>query len=391
MRYIKLSGLILGIFFPHFAMAAPISDDALKRRCDVDQNGFLSGPEIENLALAIASPAFRGLDLNCDGSISTSEQGQNSPDVVRQDINFLAARTDLDKQAGDNGQIEVPEVSGPRPELGYPNFYIAKDVFDTSINTFTNGSTERRNLTGDKGAVFSFTDDRENNIETRQVDLTLLYAKSFLEITGGDPSNPSVLTAKTGGVYLDVESTTKTGSPDKSSLKLGGIMNWELNPEGPGLHYLSFSPFIQTDLDFGAEIYGATAQWQPVLTDWGLNAGPMGPYALEFSLDAEYLNVNKPGETGIKSNEHLFVGGTLGVEIFPLLNTSVRESISIKGAVDYRRDMLTDANATLLTASVGSYIDEAKKIRAELSYKQGKEYLTTNKVDQFDFSFRFAY
>lgn len=377
----RLSSVFVAVFLyarPLLAAGLP----GAEARCDLNDDGFITGGEITALANLKVSPELQAYDANCDGRISAGEL-----DYINQLV-----RATVEKDRGvqraalivksETAPIEVPQTQ-QKPKRPTKRFFISKNKVTPNID-----------LASKSSAVLSFTDEAESGRRTLNVDgvLTYLLLDPNRETPQSGPFGEFALTA-----YLDANGTVRSGSDDVTSAIIGVDTIFDLEWTGLfDLQTVRVGPYYQTDFEGGAEVYGLNASWIPIRNDWLLGSARLqtGDWREHFfwqaSADVDYQSVRETGETKLSVGDQFWSGVSLGAKVYPFGEIgSATPHVGLD--LETRRDLRSGNDATLTSLSLNFPLTDDGKSAAVVTHENGENYQTGEQLDKTTIGFSFKF
>ena len=177
------------------------------------------------------------------------------------------------------------------------------------------------------GASISYTGNRATGQETANVNGLV----SYVVTRSGCLNNPGPpLTQFISGYAIApwISASGTWNNPIKKGEQSHASAGFDTQFEvtfGPlfDRQYFGVTPFVQTDFRSEARISGVNLSWSPVLYPIALGTiNPLNDYlsaGWQFRAEADYVDVEKSGETNLRLGSHEWVGGTARgtVNLFP--------------------------------------------------------------------------
>jgi hypothetical protein len=216
------------------------------------------------------------------------------------------------------------------------------------------------------GASVNFTADGQNRSQTATIDGRLSYLIFGDQCTTLLTSQPYVSAV---ALAPFVSSTGTWNSPFKktsnSAVQMGADFQVGLSTTNLPLfldHFFYVSPYHQTDLRDQADINGVLLAWEAVAPSLYMDYGPVTPYLSFFwqlRAEAEFVNVNNPGLTGLVKGDHDWFGETVraNLGLFPAnpeipWPETIVGRISLIGTAQNFYDTVTSKTANYYTAQL---------------------------------------
>lgn len=367
---------LTSLFATLVLLAGPVYAAGLpepETRCDVNNDGFITGGEIRALANMRVSQELKAYDTDCDGQISAGELtyiNQLVKVAIEKDKGIQRADLIVESELA---PIEVP-VSQKKPKQPSQRFFISKDKVTPGLSPVSKS-----------GAILAFTDDQENSTHALTVDTVFTYLLL-------DPDREVPTTGPFGeftlGAYLDLKGTVNSGSDDVTSAIIGVDAIFDLEATNLfDLQTIRVGPYFQTDFEGDAEVYGLNASWIPKRNDWQLGSARVqnGDWRDHFfwhaSGDIDYRSVRETGETKLEVGDQFWAGASLGAKIYPFgALGSATPHIGLELAT--RQDIKNGNEATLKSVSLNFPLSDDGKSAAVISYENGENYQTGEDLDK---------
>lgn len=368
-RFALSTLVFLGCTESGFAASLP----GAEVRCDANNDGLITGSELRALANLKVSPELESYDADCDGRISAEELAyinQLVEAAIEKDGGIQEA--DLIVESG-FGPIKVP-AGQTKPKEPKQQFFISKDRVTPSLSPVSKS-----------GAVLSFADNRETDTDALAVDMVLTYL--FFGADDEAPETGLIGESIIAG-YLDLKGSVNSDADDVTSAILGFDTIFDLEATNLfDLQTVSLGPYFLTDFDNKAEAFGLNASWVPIRADWQLGTARVqtGDWREHFlwtaSVNVDYREVKKSGETKLAEGEQFWLGVTLGAKLYPFGELGSATPHLTFGLASHQ-DIRNGDEATLSSVSFDFPLSEDGKSSFSISYENGESYQTGEEIDK---------
>jgi len=186
------------------------------------------------------------------------------------------------------------------------------------------------------------------------------------------------MTAVSFGPYVEANGTINS---TKSRLSIGAIGQLELLGGPFDQQLWTVAPYFQTDFDWNARIYGASASWQPYVLEWALGSirrlpGDVADVNWQFAAEADYRHVEESGGTSLtEGEEYAWIGFDATVRFWPLPELFDNRVFG-DATYAYHYDLVSGEEASRFRSGVGVYLDQARNTALTVEYIDGKDYRT---------------
>ncbi len=379
------TGLLLSLAFAA-ASAARAADLADVRACDQDGSGLVEEDELRFCLLSVLEPEAADLDTNKDGAISAKEARVYwEPDLL-----------DLRERYGPP-PYTVKQLADFFPlegELSLGGVLIRRSYQQVTL------SEPAKSFKKAEGALFSFSDDQANDVESWQakgavIGVLKLREKSDKALTaiGFVPS----LEFERNGVDGpdETQAAGDSGeSPDPPEdaqeevdrLVLRAGFDFEVIGKGPGLQNFRIFVAHATDFDFDSGVNAIQLQWEPTHNQWGLGVfRPVGgirlDYRLRFLVHAELGEIGEAGEKLALEEDDTF--SRLGPEVQLELQPSGFRRLTLKAQWRnfYRVGGDGPDHVEMFIAGAALSLDRDGHFSLEAEYQNGRAELTLEDTD----------
>lgn len=275
------------------------------------------------------------------------------------------------------------EVSAKDKTCVSKNFMLQRSLGDISLFSTNAG------LGTNKGAEISFKDDRENDDTIVNVSAAFVWLPNSLVACSPDVTPPGGLPTLGGyavAPFISFAGTSGTES-DTSDVRIGVTSQFQLIA-GETFNEFSLSPYFRTDFDGEADITGLQFRWVPYNIDNRINGyivsgdGPQLGWLI--ALEAEYLNVDKAGESGlVAGDEYGWIGGVVGASVeFPKL-AGFTNSTVFSAELSAHRDVVGNRDAVLGTVAANFFLSETGTTSIRFGYSKGRDFRKFEDIDEF--------
>jgi hypothetical protein len=369
------------------------ADDSEMAKFDRDGNKQISEQELKVWTLHQLDATYAKYDANYNGKFEPAElqkiqnSGKEILDSDEAAFTLAAYHRNTRILGREHTYKEAEQYSIPSKmekcddEKG---LYIRRDKADVSI--YTNAVDK----SAAEGASISYTYDNLTDTDTATLNAVATYVvlrdpclKAPKDVTPDDliPSGFALAPY----VALDGEIGAETS---KNSARAGVDLQLELFSGGIfNAQYLTFSSYVQTDFDLEAEIYGASATWEPfkpkiLLGGSYRRLSDVVDFFWQLQLQADALTVETAGNTALEEGtEYAWLGGLVKANMF-LLPEALENRLYAVGEFKQFWDATSDIDVTHYSAEVGFNLDEEGSTSLSVEYSYGKEKETLEKNDK---------
>ena len=372
------------------------------QRYDFDKSGRLfddkDGKELELYTLhnqkTPANAALLKYDLNNNGKLDKEELSRLYNDAEESRLkpkNIIKIGFLQDEAIRKNG-IPLADLASkgasqsPDPCDPQDGLYIRRDRLDISVY---NASLAKASA---KGASVSYTEDRQNGVDTATIDGVASYviARSPCRARPtGTGVNEAFVSGYAIAPWLSADGTLNNSKKESSELKFGLDAQFEVfSGKLFDLQYVTVSPYVQTDFRFDAEAYGASATWEPLKLDWRLGGSyqqfsSVVDFFGQLQLEADALTVNRTGKTSLNEDqEYAWLGGTARLNTF-LLPGQLDDKLYAVGEASLFWDIISGRSIEQYVGEVGINISEDKSTSLSLNYTYGTNKSILKKENKF--------
>ena len=238
-----------------------------------------------------------------------------------------------------------------------------------------------------KGAVFSYTDDRQNDKTSWKAAGALVWQPKQSPCLARDAAvrpepGEAVWEAFAYGFYLKFDGEGTSEDDDKSDVRVGALAEFLLNDGFVESQVFNVNTYFRTDFQGEAEIYGVDASYTPL---W-VSSSAIQP-SLKFN--ANYETVQQGGNSGLEDGaEKGWVGATLGLKT-KIAPGETQLTLGVAYSMHY--DLLNEETANLATADLTMPLDEKGFANLVLSYQTGTAYTSLTELDQTTVALSFKF
>ena len=186
------------------------------------------------------------------------------------------------------------------------------------------------------------------------------------------------VTAVSVGPYVEAKGTINSTN---SRLSIGAIGQLEMLGGPFDLQRWTVAPYYQTDFDWNARIYGASASWEPYVLNWALGSirrlpGDVADVNWQFAAEADYRHVEESGGTSLaEGEEYAWIGFDATMRFWPLPELFDNRVFG-DAAYAYHYDLVSGEEASRFRSGVGVHLDQARNTAITVEYVNGKDYRT---------------
>jgi hypothetical protein len=262
--------------------------------------------------------------------------------------------------------------------------YLRHDKLDMSII--------RENIKAAKGASISYTDNREDDTQTAEIQAVaaaVLARNPCVGRPAGLERGRPYVSGYSFAVSVEANGKlTNDRATEKSALKPGIDAQLEID-EGPLFDQLfTVSPYYQTDFRGIAQAYGFSASWEPFNYTWRLGGSyrwfsPLIDFFYQLKAEAVGLRVNDAGLTDLTSDtDYFWLGGTARLNVF-ILPELLHDRLTWIGTYKGYFDERANRSIRLYTAELAYNITEDGLTSISVEYQNGTERDTLEKLNQY--------
>ncbi len=161
------------------------------------------------------------------------------------------------------------------------------------------------------------------------------------------------------------------------------------------------SPYYQTDFRGEAQAQGIQASWTPYWLEARLGGyhrrfSDYFDWYWQFSAEADYLNVDRVGHTGLDANDYAWLGFTTKLHIYPFSGSFwdgsfLQDRITFTGTARYHWDAVSRKDISLLSAELAYNLDPTGGTSISLLYENGTRKETLKEVEQLLLRLNYKY
>lgn len=320
------------------------------------------------------SDYYRKADLDKDGKISAIES-ETYEKKLKKVTQFTAA--ELDEESGaDNSNLSIDRVEfyvfdPPSPELkdSLAGFQIRRKYEDVTV------LTDKQGIGNIQGALFSYTDDLENNNNTWKARGAIFRPFVISTNKAGSSKKPLVLTKYSinPGITFDREFNTNPVQNDIDVLTFN--LGTELEFSGGNFlnsQYFRANLLYETDFNLNRGIFGGNIQWQPLKLGTGIGHGRriLGG-ALSYRIRPIIHIEGGTGTIDNGTNESYFrIGPQLKLEVWP---SGPFSRFTFTTQYEYYQSLLSGSNSRdLFEAGLSYNIDKNGNVTTDITYRNGQ-------------------
>lgn len=300
------------------------------------------------------------------------------------DDEAAALRADMAKgptTASDLAQAVAPEnPPTPKPVVacGFDSrFYVRHDDLDLSSYTGLVSKAEA------KGASLSAWRDDEGGADQTEIHGLISWVASWCrERPAGRTADDAYLSSRSLAAFVAADGV-RSDDPDEdaSSLQVGVALQAAIaGGHSFDLQAVTLRPYLQTDFRAQARAAGAALAWEPYRIGWKLGASvgaARSAFYWRAKLDADWLHVDDPGRTELEADtDYLWLGGRVGLVVFPALRAGWARRWRIYGDVDLHRDVRNHVEARMLTIGTSINLDRDGDVALSVERSWGEDRLT---------------
>lgn len=247
------------------------------------------------------------------------------------------------------------------------------------------------------GASLSFTRDNEARTDTLTIAFGLAVPLSFgtgLVTPGTNFDRGAFLTERATAFYLEADGKLNAGAANEGFAEAGLLLGWRFEGGVFQQSIVTLRPYVRTDLDLDARIYGLRGDITPIHFSWGLggqratSAKPKPDRLFFWTLKGEVdgLWVEDPGSTGLQAKTEYVWLGAVGGLVYKN-NKLGPHGIQATLGGSYHTDLLGGGDAFLGSAALSMFLDKKQSTAVQLTYKKGEVYQTDETKDELGLTF----
>ena len=268
------------------------------------------------------------------------------------------------------------------------NLYVRADRLDTYLYGI-------QSLDAAKGASISFTNDSLTGHRTTAISGIASYVvlrEACLDPPKRQTNDNGYLAGYAIAPWVygngSITNFATKAKPDQSALKFGVDAQYAWIGGAPfDAHYVTLSPYYQTDFLDQARVYGFTASWQPLWADLHLGGalGTGNPYLYwfwQFAAEADLRRVDVPGMTQLHRGQSAWIGSTARLHLF-LLPSVFNHRLHADGTFKEYWDASSSVSIYEYIAALAYNLTDDGNASISIEYSRGTDKDTLNSLNQY--------
>ena len=372
---------------------------------DRNQDGQLDADEIRVINLHRANPIYDQIDvIVVDGKFSPEELSAFYASVEKK-----LKPSPLATKAATSGPVPLPNVYDIERRVRCANdrFYVRGGAPVVGLQ-FGQGASFKAPPTADRarnvetGALFSITDDRENDVTTAAINgVAGFVITRNCNVPADDRINQPYFSGYVLSPWVLANGTLSDNDDLNGTDVFQAGFAGQVGLVNAGFAYQTFTatPYYQTDFQGEAEIYGGSLTWRPF--DDALRLGG-SPRRMNSVLDlywtaaatADLFHVVDPGFTSlVEDSGYAWLGGAVGINGW-ILPAAFDDRLSFTTAYG----MFWDANSNLTVDNFQASLNlsllkktDPNQIALNLTYVNGTDRNTLVDKNQWTLGLTFRH